>query len=291
MQEKENIITEQDYKIINLEYENNSLKEKIKKYQEIIKSYNENFDFSRLSNINKESEINNNLINTEIQTGIYNINNHNHNLNHILNHNLIRNEENSIDIINNEDDNDNENMNDSHILTEHEQTLIELNNDFTSSYSYSYEDNDRTETIKSFNRIPNCRYLSDRSDDNDTENLNEINICENYFVDLPLINIENEINADGDYIDNDNDNDEEINLSENGNNLINLELDNSFNFNNTNQISLSPTTTFTNFHFHNFNEAQDNMNIEEMTYEELIDLQDRIGIVSKGMSEEDKKVN
>jgi hypothetical protein len=32
------------------------------------------------------------------------------------------------------------------------------------------------------------------------------------------------------------------------------------------------------------------LNIEEMTYEELINLQDRIGIVSRGMSEEDKKV-
>ena len=54
--------------------------------------------------------------------------------------------------------------------------------------------------------------------------------------------------------------------------------------NHTNQNS--PMTTLTNFH--NFSERT--INIEEMTYEELIDLQDRIGYVNKGLSYEEIQV-
>ena len=139
---------------------------------------------------------------------------------------------------------------DSHILTE--QTLIELNNNFT----IDYED-DQNETIQCTDRMPICRYSSDRLDD--TENFNEINICENYKLDRSLINIEIQVNAD-----------EEIYPL---GNILETTLN-------------SHTTTLTNFN----NFSNRTINIEELTYEELIDLQDRVGFVSKGLSIEDINV-
>ena len=101
--------------------------------------------------------------------------------------------------------------------------------------------------------------LSDGLDD--TENLNEINICENYFMDRSIININHQNNLTD-------------------NNTENFQSN--FEMTNVN----SPTTTLTNFH--NFSERT--INIEEMTYEELIDLQDRIGYANKGLSSEEIKV-
>jgi len=195
-----------------LERENQILKEKLLKYQNIIKNYDENFNFSFMSKINQEG----NLINMNI--------------------NIENNEE-------------------SQVLTE--QTLIELkNNDF--------DDEDFPEDISSENRVamnryPNVRFLSEGSEE--TENLNEINICENYFVDRPIINLNSNLN----------------------NSETNIDLvQNNFEITNQN----SPMTTLTNFH--NFSERT--INIEEMTYEELIDLQDRIGYVNKGLTLEEINV-
>lgn len=205
------IISDKDSLIKNLEKENTLLKEKLKKYKNIIKSYDENFNFSFVSNINQESDL--------------------HNLN--------------INIENND--------NNSEILTE--QTLIELKNDFNDEYTDEISDENRLQ----INRFSNFRFLSDRLDD--TENLNEINICENYFVDRSIVNIHNQNNSE--------------NIVDNvPNNIIEI----------TNHDS--PMTTLTNFH--NFSERT--INIEEMTYEELIDLQDRIGYANKGLSVEDIKV-
>jgi hypothetical protein len=202
-------MNEKDDKIRNLELENQYLKEKLKKYKNVIRRFDENFNFSFISNINQESDL--------------------HNIN-------IHFEDNNAD--------------DSHILTE--QTLIELRSDFNGEY-----EDEQSSNRHNMHRLANFRLLSERLDE--TENLNEINICENYFVDRS-INVENHIN------------------SENNNEPIHN------NFENTNPSS--PMTTLTNFH--NFSERT--INIEEMTYEELIDLQDRIGYANKGMNIEDIKV-
>lgn len=206
------IISERDSKINDLEKENKLLKEKLKKYKHIIKTYDENFNFSFVSSINQESDLHNLNINIE-----------------------------------------NNNENNSEILTE--QTLIELKNDF----NYEYTDEISDENRLQINRFSNFRFLSDRLDE--TENLNEINICENYFVDRSINNIQNQ-NVSENFIDNVQ------------NNVIEI----------TNHDS--PVTTLTNFH--NFSERT--INIEEMTYEELIDLQDRIGYANKGLSVEEIKV-
>lgn len=205
------LINEKESRINNLEVENALLKEKLKKYKNIIKSYDENFNLSFVSNINQESDI--------------------HNMN--------------INIENNDINSQN--------LTE--QTLIELRNDFNDEYTDEISDENRLQ----MNRFSNFRFLSDRLDE--TENLNEINICENYFVDRSIINIHNQ------------------NMSEN---IIDNVQNNIIEITNHN----SPMTTLTNFH--NFSERT--INIEEMTYEELIDLQDRIGYANKGLSVEDIKV-
>lgn len=206
------IISERDSRVIALENKNALLKEKLKKYKNIIKSYDQNFNFSFVSNINQESDL--------------------HNLN--------------LNIENND-------INNSGILTE--QTLIELRNDFNNEYTDEISDENRLH----LNRFSNFRFLSDRLDD--TENLNEINICENYFVDRSTINIHNQNNSE---------------------NLIDIVQNNIIEVTNQN----SPMTTLTNFP--NFSERT--INIEEMTYEELIDLQDRIGYANKGLSVEDIKV-
>lgn len=183
----------------------------------IIKNYDQNFNFSFISNINQESD----LIN----------------LNTLNNNNI------NINIENNDE---------SHILTE--QTLIELKNDFNDDYTDEISNENRFQ----INRFSNFRFLSDRLDE--TENLNEINICENYFVDRSIINLNNQNNTDN-----------------------NIEvIQNNFEITNHN----SPMTTLTNFH--NFSERT--INIEEMTYEELIDLQDRIGYVNKGLTLEEIRV-
>jgi len=202
-----------------LEKENHILKEKISKLKEVVKNYDQNFNFSFISDINQES----NLINLNTQ---------NNNLNNI-----------NINIENNDE---------SHILTE--QTLIELKNDFNDDFTDEISNENRFQ----IDRFSNFRFLSDRLDD--TENLNEINICENYFVDRSIINLNNANNTDN-----------------------NIEvIQNNFEITNHN----SPMTTLTNFH--NFSERT--INIEEMTYEELIDLQDRIGYVNKGLTLEEIKV-
>jgi len=206
------LIREKDSRITSLEKENTHLKEKLKKYKNIIRSYDENFNFSFFSNINQESDMHNLNINIE------------------------------------------NNFNNSEILTE--QTLIELKNDFNDEYTDEISDENRLQ----INRFSNFRFLSDRLDE--TENLNEINICENYFVDRSTINIQNQ------------------NISEN---MIDIVQNNIIDITNHD----SPMTTLTNFH--NFSERT--INIEEMTYEELIDLQDRIGYANKGLTVEDIQVN
>ena len=57
--EKEIYINEKDSKIKDLEKENQLLNEKLKKYKDIIKHYDENFNFSLFSNINQESDLHN----------------------------------------------------------------------------------------------------------------------------------------------------------------------------------------------------------------------------------------
>ena len=206
------IISERDSRIKNIEKENSVLKEKLNKFKCIIQSYDQNFNFSFISNINQESDL--------------------HNLNINIENNDINPE----------------------ILTE--QTLIELKNDFNDEYTDEISDENRLQV----NRFSNFRFLSDRLDE--TENLNEMNICENYFVDRSILNIHNQNNSE--------------NIIDNvPNNIIEITNHN------------SPMTTLTNFH--NFSERT--INIEEMTYEELIDLQDRIGYANKGLSVEDIKVN
>lgn len=214
--EKEGFIIEKESRIKELEKENLQLKEKVKKYKNVIKHYDENFNFSFVSNINQESDL--------------------HNIN-IMN-------------LGNNDD--------SHILTE--QTLIELKNDFNSDYE---EDEFSSDNNRLINFNTNRRFLSERLDE--TENLNEINICENYFIDRSILNVNTQNNTDN-----------------NINNNIDLLQINNYEVTNTN----SAMTTLTNFH--NFSERT--INIEEMTYEELIDMQDRIGYANRGLTQDEIKV-